>query len=67
MPLLRLPIRTSAVLVLALMLAGVARTAAAEQRPTGPVVFAAASLKNALDEVNQRWSSAHGGKGAAIS
>jgi molybdate transport system substrate-binding protein len=54
--------------VLALALAGLARVPAAQQAPaTGPLVFAAASLKNALDDVNERWRSERGKPAAVIS
>jgi molybdate transport system substrate-binding protein len=55
-------LRTAA--VLALVLAGLARVPAAQDAPAGPVVFAAASLKNALDDANAKWKAS--GKPAAV-
>ena len=52
---------SAATLALAMPLAG---TASAQEK--GPVVFAAASLKNALDDVNAAWT-AKTGKAATIS
>ncbi len=48
-------------LLLALLALGLAHAPALAQAPTGPTVFAAASLKNALDEVDAAFAKQSGG------
>ncbi len=61
--------RRGALLLLGALLAlsGLPRDAAAQPQCKDIVIFAAASMKNALDEINAAWAARHGGKKTVIS
>lgn len=61
----RAPLKRRAVLVLLALAAALPWPAPAQSKDI--VIFAAASMKNALDEANAAWAAQHGGRKAVIS